>query len=349
MWFTSDNAGPAAPEVMAGLARANEGPARAYGADAIMERVTAQVRALFEAPDAAVHLVATGTAANALALACLCPPWATIYVHREAHTACDECAAPEFFTGGAKLTLLDGPDGRIAPASLAAALAAAAPAGVHNVQPGALSLTNATEAGTIYRPADVAALARMAKARGLPVHMDGARFANAVARLGCSPAELTRAAGVDALSFGGTKNGLLGVEAVILFDPGRSWEFELRRKRGGHLVSKHRYLSAQMEAYLTGGLWLRLAAQANAMADRLAAGLRGAGAELLYPVEANMMFVRLSRAQHLRLAAHGASYYHWGPEPGAEGDPAEMSACRLVCGWQTTAAEVDRFVELAAG
>ena len=273
MWFTSDNAGPAHPAVLEALARANEGYASSYGEDEATARVAARIREVFEAPQAAVYLVATGTAANALALACLCPPWATIYCHREAHVEEDECGAPVFYSGGAKLTPLDGEHGRIDPESLAQALTPTAGRAVHNVQKGALTITNATEAGTVYGPDEVAALAGLARAAGVPVHMDGARFANALVTLGCTPAELTWKAGVDALSFGGTKNGLLGVEAVILFDPGRAWEFELRRKRAGHLVSKHRYLSAQMEAYLADGLWIELASRANARAARWRDGL----------------------------------------------------------------------------
>ncbi|HEU0222274.1 MAG TPA: beta-eliminating lyase-related protein, partial [Paracoccaceae bacterium] len=341
---TSDNAGPAAPEIIAAVARANEGYAHSYGADDIMARVTTRIREVFEAPEAAVHLVPTGTAANALALACLCPPWATVYCHTHAHSAEDECGAPEFYSGGAKLTLIEGPHGKIAPAALEAALAAAARVGVHNVQKGALSLTNATEAGTIYAPHEVAALAALARREGIPVHMDGSRFANALVRLGCSPAELTWKAGIDALSFGGTKNGLMGVEAVLLFDPAKSWEFELRRKRGGHLFSKHRFLSAQIEAYLADDLWLGLAARANAMADRLTEGLRARGATLLHPVEANMMFARFPRAAHRRLRAAGAQYYIWDGDESLAGPADEPVTCRLVCNWALTEAEVDAFL-----
>lgn len=342
MWFTSDNAGPAAPEVMDAMMRANEGHAPSYGAEPAMERVRARLREIFEAPEAAIHLVATGTAANALALACLCPPWATIFCHREAHVEADECGAPEFYTGGAKLTLIPGTDGRMEPGALERAVAAAGAVGVHNVQRGALSLTNLTEAGAAYSPPEVRRLSDIARARGMPVHMDGARFANAVASLGCSPAELTWRAGVDALSFGGTKNGLPGVEAVILFDPARSWELELRRKRGGHLFSKHRYLSAQMEAYLEDDLWLRLARQANARAARLAAGLAGLpGVSLLHPVEGNMLFVSLPRAAHRVARAAGAQYYLWPFDQSLDGPGEEAVSCRLVCNWATTEADVD--------
>ena len=273
MWFLSDNTQPAAPEVLAALARANEGHAPSYGAEAAMARVRSQLGAIFEAPEAEVHLVATGTAANSLALACLAPPWGAIYCHAEAHVNSDECGAPEFYTAGAKLIPLAGDHGRIDPAALGAALAIAAGASVHNVQPAALSLTNATEAGTVYDPDALAALAGPARAAGLAVHLDGARFANAVAALGCTPAELSWKAGVDVLTLGGTKDGCFAAEAVIFFDPARARDFGFRRKRAGHLFSKHRFLAAQIEAWLADGLWLELAARANARAAALARGL----------------------------------------------------------------------------
>jgi threonine aldolase len=307
----------------------------------------ARVREIFEAPEAAVYLVATGTAANALALACLCPPWATVYCHRNAHVAEDECGAPEFFSGGAKLTLIDGAHGRITPDGLRRALDETANVGVHNVQKGALSLTNATEAGTVYGPEAVAALAAMARAEGLPVHMDGARFGNALVSAGCTPAELTWKAGVDALSFGGTKNGCLGVEAVVLFDPARAWEFELRRKRGGHLFSKHRFLAAQMEGYLAGDLWLGLAARANARAAALARGIAAApGARLLHDVEANAVFAAWPRAGHRALRAAGAGYYLWPQNQSLEGPDDEPLSARLVCSWSTSEAEVADFLRV---
>jgi threonine aldolase len=335
---------------MAAVAAANAGHAPSYGADAITGRVTDRLRALFEAPEAAVHLVATGTAANALALACLCPPWGAVFCHREAHVMEDECGAPEFYAGGAKLVPIDGEHGRIPPDALARALAATGRIGVHNVQKGALSLTNATEAGTLYRPSDVAALAALAHAEGVPVHMDGARFANAVARLGCTPAELTWRAGVDVLSLGGTKGGCLGVEAVILFDPARAREFELRRKRGGHLLSKHRFLAAQMDAWLADGLWLRLAAAANARADALARGIAGLpGGRLLHPVEANEVFAAWPRAGHRALRQAGAEYYLWPADESLDGPGDAPASARLVCDWSTAEAEVARFLAILRG
>jgi threonine aldolase len=350
MRFASDNTSGAAPEILEAVVRANAGYATSYGEDAAMARVTDRVRAIFEAPEAAVYLVATGTAANALGLACLCPPWARVYCHRRSHIEEDECGAVGFYAGGATLTPLDGADGKIDPDGLARALAAGAAASVHNVQPGALSLTNTTEAGTVYTPAEVAALAGQVRARGLPVHMDGARFANAVARLGCAPAELTWQAGVDVLSLGGTKNGCLGVEAVVLFDPRRAREFELRRKRAGHLFSKHRFLSAQIEAYLDDGLWLRLATRANARAAEAAAGLAAVpGVRISHPVEANMLFASWPAAVDRALQAAGAAYYSW-PDPQAAATPDnERVAVRLVCSWSTEAPDVDRMIAIAAG
>jgi threonine aldolase len=337
---------------MEALVRANEGYAASYGADEAMARVTARIRDLFEAPEAAVFLVATGTAANALALACLCPPWGTVFCHRFAHVAEDECGAPEFFTGGAKLTLVPGEAGRMDRDALAAAIGRSG-LSVHNAQRGALTLTSATEAGTVYTPEEIAALAGIARAHRMPVHLDGARFANAVAHLGCTPAEMTWRAGVDAVSFGGTKNGLLGVEAVILFDPSRAWEFELRRKRAGHLFSKHRFLSAQMEAYLDDGLWLELARAANAHARRLAAGIADLpGARILYPVEANEVFAAWPRGAHRRLEAAGARYFPWSFEDPAgqtlDGPDDAPVGARLVANWATEARDVERFLSLLA-
>lgn len=303
------------------------------------------MRETFEAPNAAVFLVATGTAANALALATLCPPWGAIYCHRGAHVEEDEAGAPEFFTGGAKLVLVDGPDARMDTDKLGATLDAAAPRGVHNVQRGVVSITQATELGAVYSPSHVRALTETAKAYDLPVHMDGARFSNAIARLNCSPADMTWRAGVDALSFGGTKNGLMAVEAVVFFDPKHAWEFELRRKRGAHLFSKHRFLSAQMAAYLEDDLWLELARSANRAAARLAAGMdRTADVAVENTVEANMLFASMPRRLHV--AAHDAGVkYLFHPGDGTlDGDPEERLLFRMVTNWATTDADIDGFL-----
>jgi len=337
MFFASDNTSGAAPEIMAAVLRANEGYQKSYGADAVMDRARALVREVLEAPEAAVHLVPTGTAANALSLAICCPPWGAVFCHEHAHIAEDECGAPEFYTNGAKLVLVGGSHGRMTPETLGARLATTGESGVHGVQRAVLSITNVTEAGTVYTPFEVAALAAQARARGLSVHLDGARFANALVATGATPAEMTWKAGVDVLSFGGTKNGCLGVEAVVIFDPAKAWEFELRRKRAGQLFSKHRYLSAQIEAYLTDGLWLRLAARANTMGRRLADGLAAMpGVTQKHLVAANMMFPEWPHGGHARAQGAGAIYYNWGAPEGREG-------ARLVTSWCTQEADVDAF------
>jgi threonine aldolase len=338
MHFASDNTSGAAPEIMAAVQAANDGYARSYGADALMERVTALLRDVFEAPEAVAYLVPTGTAANALSLALTCPPWGAVFCHAHAHVAEDECNAPEFYTGGAKLVLVPGDHGRMVPETLGPALARIGAGGVHSLQKGMLTITNVTEAGTVYTPAGIAALTALAREKGLPCHLDGARFANAIVATGASPAEMTWKAGIDLVSFGGTKNGCLGVEAVVIFDPALAWEFELRRKRAGHLFSKHRFLSAQMAAYLQGGLWLRLAGHANAMGARLAEGLaRHNSVVQKHPVQANMMFPEWDAGTNARLQAAGAQYYAWDLPDGREG-------ARLVTSWSTTEADVDRFL-----
>jgi threonine aldolase len=344
MFFASDNSGPVHPQVLAALSEANAGHVMAYGADPLTESVQARIREIFEAPDAAVYLVATGTAANALALATLCQPFETVFCSPVAHIHEDECNAPEFYTGGAKLTLVPGGD-RMTPETLSAAIAKENTRGVHGPQRGAVSITQVTERGSVYALEELQGLCRVAKGYRLPVHLDGARFANALISLGCSPAEMTWKAGVDVVSFGGTKNGLLGVEAVIFFDPSRAWEFELRRKRGGHLFSKGRYLAAQMQAYLAEDLWLTSARAANAACARLADGLRAAGAEFAYPPDANMIFADLPRATHQRLYDAGAVYHLW--DGTLEGDdPDERLTARFVCDWSISTDPIDRFLGL---
>jgi threonine aldolase len=340
MFFTSDNASGAAPEIMAALTRANDGFARSYGADDIMSRVIKRVRHVFEHPDAAVYLVSTGTAANSLALALYAQPWTAVFAHTDAHIAVDECGAPEFYTNGAKLVAVPGDHGKMTPETLLQALGKVGASGVHGVERGMISITNVTEAGTVYTPAEVTALVAIAKAKGLPCHLDGARFANALVATNSTAAEMTWKAGIDVVSFGGTKNGCLGVEAVVIFDPAKAWEFELRRKRGGHLFSKHRFLSAQIEAYLTDDLWLRLATHANAMGACLAKGISATlDAKLLHPAPANMLFPEWPAGTHARLEARGAAYYQM---PAPEG----REAARLVASWNTTEAEVDGLLEV---
>lgn len=347
MYFSSDNSAPVHPKIIEGMARANEGYASGYGNDAATKQAEAMVRDVFEAPDAAVYFVATGTAANALALATLINPWETIFCHPTAHIEEDECGAPEFYAGGAKLVLIDGENGKMNPELLRAKAQTTGQLGVHQVQRGALSITNVTEVGTVYSLDEMQTLINVAKDHDMPVHLDGARFANAMVALGCTAAEMTWKLGVDIVSFGGTKNGCMGVEAVVIFDPKKAWEFELRRKRGGHLCSKNRFLAAQMQAYLTDDLWIKLAKHANAMGDLVAAGLKNVkGAKLHYPQQANMLFCGWPRAGHELAQDAGAMYYPWPTDPPETGPSDEFLSARLVTSWSITPQDVEKFLEL---
>lgn len=349
MFFASDNTGPVHPKILDAITKANDGYAMPYGADDLNTQVIARIREIFEAPEAAVYLVATGTAANVLSLATLAQPFETIFCALEAHIHEDECNGPEFYTGGAKLTLVPTVDAKMTPDGLRTTLAKEETRGVHGPQRGPVSITNVTERGTVYSVAEIAALTKIAKDYGLATHLDGARFANAIVATGSTPAEMTWKAGIDAVSFGGTKNGCMGVEAVIFFDPKHAWEFELRRKRGAHLFSKHRFLSAQMLAYLEDGLWLDMAARANAANARLARGLKQVeGTSYMFEPEANISFARWSRQSHKRLHDAGAAYHVWNDDLIGE-DPNEALEARLVTGWSSTDEHIDRFLELIRG
>lgn len=333
MDFRSDNVSGAHPRILEALAAANHGSAGAYGADPWSERLERRLAELFEC-DLKAFPVATGTAANVLGLSCFVPPWGAIYCHPDSHINVDECGAPELFTGGAKLIPVPGPDGKLTPAGVEAAIYGKG--SVHSVQPAALSLTQASECGTVYRVEEVTALADCARRHGMALHMDGARFANAVVSLGVSPAEATWKAGVDVLSFGGTKNGCFAAEAVVLFRTEKAEELAFRRKRGGHLFSKMRLLSAQLEAYLQDDLWLANARHANAMAARLAAGLQARGIRLFHPVEANELFVELPPAVAERLQAEGFRFYDW--------EALGPWAWRLVTAFDTRVEDIDAFL-----
>ena len=346
MDFSSDNVWGAAPEILAALTAANTGSAAAYGGDDWTARAEARLAEVFE-HDCAVFLVATGTAANALALAALTPPYGAVFCHETAHVADDECGAPEFFTAGAKLVGVPGPSGRIAPEALAATLARYPRGLVKQVQPAALSLSQATDCGTIYTPDEIAALARIAHGAALSVHMDGARFANALVTLGCTPAQMSWKAGVDVLSFGATKNGALACEAVIFFDEGRAQDFAFRRKRGGHTLSKGRLLGAQMLAYLDDGLWLDLARRANGAAERLEAGLRNLpGVRLPWVRGANEVFAVLPAETAVRLRTQGARFADWDPRGVTEPIAEEEVFVRLVTSFACDEAAIDSFVDV---
>ena len=307
MRFFSDNAAPVAPQVLAALAQADQLDT-AYDGDRWSRSLDARFSELFET-EVKVLWVPTGTAANCLALAALCPPHGSILCHRDAHIQNDECGAPEFFTHGAKLMLAEGEGAKLTPAAIEAVLAGIRD-DVHQVQPHAISITNATEYGLVYSPEEVAASGALAKARGLGLHMDGARFANAVATLGCSVADLTWRAGVDALSFGFVKNGGMGAEALVFFRPELADATYYRRKRAGMLFSKGRYLAAQILAMLDDDLWLANGRAANAGAQLLA---QAAGDRLVHPVEANEVFLKATPEEAASLRALGFDFYDWAP------------------------------------
>jgi threonine aldolase len=347
MEFASDNAAGVAPAIFDALVRANAGFAVAYGDDALTKRLERRFSDLFER-DVSVFLVGTGTAANALALSHLSPPWGAVLCHTEAHAIVHECGAPEFFGAGLRLLGVEGEGGKLQPEAVATALDRHFGLRPHQVLPAVLSLTQASECGTVYQIDEIAALAALAHERGMAVHMDGARFANAVARLGATPAAVSWRAGVDVLSFGATKGGALAAEAVVFFDPVRADAMAERRKRGGHLISKHRFVAAQFEAFLADDHWLKLAAHANRMADRLATHLAGVKLPPVWPVEANIVFVHLPQAVHERLLAAGAHYYiiHTPRSDPATVPPGHVLV-RLVTSFTTTETSVDKFIALA--
>jgi threonine aldolase len=341
--FASDNTAPIAPAILDAIAEASRGYARGYGNDDWTRAAERRMAEIFER-EVAVFLVPTGTAANALSLAQVTQPWGVVFCHAESHIVTDECGAPEFFGGGLKLVSLPGDDGKIAPATLQSALAGYGGHSPHQMVAAALSVTQASEAGTIYRTDEIAALCEIAHQRSLAVHMDGARFANALVRLNATPAQLTWRSGIDVLSFGATKGGALAAEAVVIFDPARAAFMGERRKRAGHLLSKHRFIAAQFLAYLADDRWLALARHANAMADRLAEKLASVGLTPVWLVEANLIFVVLPRALDTKLKAAGANYYVRSSASLDVGT--DNILVRLVTSFATEDEDIDRFVNL---
>ena len=340
MHFASDNTAPVHPAILKALTDVNMGPAMPYGADEVTVRAAEALRATFEAPDAAVFFVTTGTAANALALSALVSPYGGVLAHQEGHINTDECAAPEFFTGGAKIIPLPGDGGRLTPDAVKAALAHFVH-GPHQVKPQALSMSNATEAGCVYHPAAVRSLCAVAKEAGLKVHLDGARLANALVHAGCTPAEMTWRAGVDVLCLGATKNGAMMAEAVIFFDPALAADFDYRRKRAGQMLSKARYVSAQFLAWLQDDLWLRLARHANDMAQAIAEGIDAfSEVRLVHAVEGNEVFLDVPAGLCDALREEGAVFYDWG----AAGEGHDRRIIRLVTSWATRLEEVKAFL-----
>ncbi|MEG4999494.1 threonine aldolase family protein [Microcoleus sp. B4-D4] len=311
MNFCSDNATGVSQEIMTAIAAANCGAVMSYGDDEYTERLQVKFSDLFET-SVTVFPVATGSAANALALAVMTPTYGAVYCHAQSHINLDECGAPEFFTGGAKLVTLTGNHAKIEAETLGEIVDRAGAGIVHHVQPAAVSITQATEAGTVYHPAEIARISEIVRSHNLHLHMDGARFANAVASLGCSPADITWRAGVDILSFGATKNGAMAAEAVVFFTKKLAETFPFYRKRSGHLFSKMRFLSAQLEAYITDNLWLKNAAHANKMAAKLAADLAGVEkVKFCHPVEANEIFMQIPESVITAVLAEGFLFYRW--------------------------------------
>jgi threonine aldolase len=331
MRFFSDNAAPAHPKVLEAIAAANRLDT-AYDGDEWSARLDGAFSDLF-GTEVRAFWVTTGTAANCLALAALCPPYRAVLCHRDAHIEVDEAGGPGFFTGGAKLILLDGVGAKVDPNVLSKACDSIRN-DVHQVQPAAISITNATEYGLAYRAAEIAAIGQLANARGLALHMDGARLANAIVSTGEDLADMTWRAGVDALSFGFVKNGGLNAEALILFRTELADEIAVRRKRAGHLLSKGRYLAAQLLAMLDGGLWLENARAANAAAQVLA---KAAPHRLVYPVEANEIFLNVGAEEARRLRADGFDFYDWGP-----------GEIRLVTSWHQEGEAIDRLASAIA-
>lgn len=335
--FTSDNIAGASPEVMDALVACNVGQALPYGNDDLSRRLDRKVAEIFE-HEVSVLLVSTGSAANALALAAMTPPWGSVLGHGDAHINRDECGAPEFFTDGAKLVQIGGEHAKLDLAALKAQ-ATRMIGDVHSVQPSCVSITQATELGTVYGLDEIAAIGDVCRSSGLGLHMDGARFANAIVTLGCSPAETTWKRGVDVLSLGATKNGTFGVDAIVVFRPELAQALAFRRKRAGQLNSKMRFFAAQMEVFLGDDLWLRNARQANAMAKSLAAGFAALpGTEIQAEPQANILFCRLSQSLIQGLLDEGFRFYH---------DRWEQGVVRFVTSFATTQADVDDLLAAA--
>ncbi|MDQ0321839.1 threonine aldolase [Pararhizobium capsulatum DSM 1112] len=346
MIFSSDNWAGAHPIIAESLVKASTGFASAYGTSDLDRKVEKKLSEVFE-HDVAVFFVGTGTAANSLALASANKPGGHIFCHREAHVNVDECGAPEFFSHGARMAPVDSENGRMDPAKLEAEIKRFPPGFVHGGQPMAITMTQATEAGTVYGVDEIDAISSIARHYHLPLHMDGARFANALVTLGVTPAEMTWKRGVELLSFGGTKNGCWCAEALILFNPARAAEMHYLRKRSAQLFSKSRFIAAQFDAYLENDLWLDLAKHSNGMAERLAKGIEAStSARLAWPSGSNELFVILKKTVAETLQKDGAVFYDWPvPHQLASSVTADEGLYRLVTSFATTDADVDAFLK----
>jgi len=339
----------ASDRVLDALVEANATASPSYGADPWTIEAELLLAETFER-DLAAFFVATGTAANSLALSAIAQPWNAILCHRYAHIMVDESSAPEFFTGGARLIPVVGAAGKITPDTLGRTLESLPADSPHNVRPSAVSVTQASECGLVYHPEEIAELTDVARSHGAALHIDGARFANAVARLNCSPAELTWKAGVDILCLGASKNGALAAEAIVFFDRKRAVDFASRRKRGGHLVAKGRFFGAQFVGWLRDGHWLELARSANSTADQLSAGLALLeGVRIVWPTEANEVFAILPRSLAEKLRAAGSVFYEWNPDslPDNESVGEDEVFLRFVTSFLTRPCDVSDFLEVA--
>ena len=337
--FRSDNEAPAAPEILDAIAAVNHGFVHSYGEDKLTADLEQKFSEVF-ATDVQVWPLATGTAANSLAMTQICEPFGSIYCHKHAHMNTDECGAPEFFTGGAKLVGLNGDHGKLLAEDLSSALDETGYLDDHEVLPSALTLSQATEFGTVYTPDEVKSLCEVARGHNLKVHMDGARFANAVQSLNVAPAHLTWKAGIDLMSFGATKNGAMMAEALLVFDSSLAVQLGRRRKRAGHLLSKMRYVSTQLDACLGDDRWLKWAANANTQATRLSVGLADMpGIELLHPVQANEVFVRMDDKISDGLYQADFQFHLW---------PGTQDIFRLVCTWCSKDEEIDALLSKAS-
>ena len=347
MFFASDNWAGAHPSVSANLSARAAGYAAAYGSGELDRKVYTTFSEIFER-EVSVFFVSTGTAANALSMASVNKPGGIAFCHRESHMVEDECGAPEHLTGGSRMQSIDGALGRMDPAKLERAIERHVPLSVHTGRPMAISITQSTECGTVYDLDDIEHVSGIARKHGIPLHMDGARFANALVSLETTPAEMTWKRGVDMVSFGGTKNGCWCAEAIVLFDTGKAEEISFIRKRAAQLFSKSRFVAAQFEAYFNDGLWLETARHANAMATRLAGAISSsAKLRLAWQPQANEVFAFMSGEDFKRLQAAGAAFYDWPAPHGYTGDIASNETlCRFVTSFATTAEDVDRFGDL---
>jgi threonine aldolase len=349
MIFASDNWAGAHPKVTASLARHSAGFSSGYGNSGLDKKVTATFSEIFER-DVAIFFVGTGTAANALSLTLANKPGGVGFYHYASHAIEDEGGAPEYFTGGGRLCKVDGTLGKMDPGKLSQAIARYPAEFIHAGRPMAVSITQSTEIGTVYSLDEIAAISSICKKQGLPLHMDGARFANALVSLGATAAEMTWRRGIDALSFGATKNGCWCAEAIVLFDKARAAEMAFIHKRAAQLFSKSRFIAAQFDAYFEDGLWLETARHANKLAARLAGHIRKSGTlRLAWKPQANEVFAIISKKEQKRLAKKGAVFFTWHPPHELDGKLAEdEDICRFVTSFATTAEHVDAYGKLNA-